>query len=140
MGDGGAHSLLRFTLRSLRQERRPSPLYSDISALFSEIAGWGYSSQIETARYLIPVAARPHLVGLTSHESPVTLLSRNQQVLRKRPLAVDPLPIAPESRARRELWNFAGLVLVRAFRPDRFVFVQHEPQTGRRNVHRLPAR
>src|SRR5260370_13138422 len=74
MGDGGAHSLLRFTLRSLRQECRPSPLYSDISALFSETAGWGYSSQIETARYLIPVAARPDLVVFTTNQSRVTSL------------------------------------------------------------------
>src|SRR5260370_41674475 len=71
---GGANSFLRFTLRSLRQECRQSPLYSDISALFSETAGWGYSSQIETARYLIPGAARPDLVGFTTNQSRVTSL------------------------------------------------------------------
>src|SRR5690349_18420463 len=52
----------------------------------------------------------------------------NQQVLRERPLRVDPLPIAAESCARRHLWNFFGLVLVRAFCPDRLVFVQHDAQ------------
>src|SRR6266852_2839695 len=76
----------------------------------------------------------------SSHESPDTLLSRNQQVLRERPLAVDPLATAAESRARRHLRNFFGLVFVRAFRPDGFVFVQHEPQTGGRNVYRLTPR
>src|SRR5258708_2498301 len=68
------------------------------------------------------------------------LLSRNQQVLRKRPLAVDPLAIAPESRARRHLRNFFGFVFVRTFRPDRFVFVQHEPQTRGGNVYGLTPR
>jgi len=36
--------------------------------------------------------------------------------------------------------NFFDLILVRALRPDGFVFVQHEPQAGGRNVHRLPER
>src|SRR5260370_10758533 len=63
---------------------------------------------------------------------PVTS-SCNQQVLRERPFAVDPLPVAPESRARRHLWNSFGSVLVRAFLPYCFVFVQHEPQARLRN-------
>src|SRR2546421_6525449 len=66
--------------------------------------------------------------------------SRNQQVLRERPLAVDPLPVAVESRTRRHPWNFFDLILVRALRPDGFIFVQHEPQAGGRNAHRLPER
>src|SRR6266567_6879280 len=47
-------------------------------------------------------------------------LFRNQQILRKRPLAIDPLRVAAKSRARRHLRNFFGLVFVRDFRPDRF--------------------
>src|SRR5260370_6590420 len=42
-------------------------------------------------------------------------LFRNQQVLRKRPFTIDPLGIAAESRPRRHLLNFLGLVFVRAF-------------------------
>src|SRR5260370_30940708 len=82
----------------------------------------------------------------TGHESRTTRrhslrgLSRNQQVLRKRPLAVDPLAVAPKSRARGHLRNFSGLVLVQAFRPDGFAFVQHEPQARGRNVNRLTPR
>src|SRR5467141_725342 len=59
---------------------------------------------------------------ITSHQSLCTL-SCNQQVLREGPFAVDPLAIAAESRARGHLWNFFGSVLVRAFRPNRFVFL-----------------
>src|SRR5882724_11544067 len=67
-----------------------------------------------------------------------TRLSCNQQALREGPLLVDPLAITAEARARCHLRNLFGLILVRAFRPDGFVFVQHEPQAGRRNVYRLP--
>src|SRR5258708_37519844 len=49
--------------------------------------------------------------------------SCNQEVLREGPFAVDPLAVAPESRAGRHLRNFFGFVFVRAFRPDGFVFV-----------------
>src|SRR5258706_13015011 len=80
-----------------------------------------------------------HGSGNTVHGT-LMLLSRNQQVLRKRPFAVDPLAIAPESRASRHLWNLFGLVLVRAFRPDGLVFIQHEPQTRGRNAYRLTPR
>src|SRR6267142_415850 len=59
---------------------------------------------------------------ITSHQS-LRTLSCNQQVLREGPFAVDPLAIAAESRARGHLWNFFGSVLVRAFRPNRFVFL-----------------
>jgi len=54
-----------------------------------------------------------------------TSLSGNQQVLRKGPFAVDSLSVAAESRARRHLRNFIGVVLVRAFYPNRFAIVQH---------------
>src|SRR5437899_4820580 len=78
---------------------------------------------------------------VASHESQVmSRLFRNQQVLSEWPLGVDPLPLAAESRASRHLWDFLGLVLVRAFCPDRFIFVQHDAQVGRRNMYRLPTR
>src|SRR6266849_10022825 len=60
--------------------------------------------------------------------------SRNQQVLRERPFAVNPLSIATESSPRRHLRNFFCLVLVRAVCPNRFCFVRYEPQIGGRNV------
>src|SRR2546425_13162005 len=47
--------------------------------------------------------------------------------------------VAAESRACRHLWNFFGLIFVRTFRPDGFVFVEHESQVGSRNMHGLPA-
>src|SRR5260370_20830312 len=82
---------------------------------------------------------REHPSRNTGHEVPVTS-SSNQQILREGPFAVDPLPVAPESCARRHLWNFFGSVLVRALRPYGFVFVQHKPQTRGRNVYRLTPR
>src|SRR5260370_21444216 len=84
---------------------------------------------------------------VTEHESQtspdsveVTLLFRNQQILREGPLVVDPLGIAAKSRARCHLRDFFSLVFVGAFRPDRFVFAQHDPQIGGANVDPLPPR
>src|SRR5260221_228959 len=51
----------------------------------------------------------------------------HQQILRKRPLSIDPLFLAPESRPFRHLYNFRRTVLVRAFRPDCVPFVEHHP-------------
>ena len=83
--------------------------------------------------------ARHTFLGSKEHgPRDTTPLPRNQQVLRERPLVVDPLSVAAKSRALCHLWNFFGLILVGALRPYGFVFVQHEPQAGRRNVYRLP--
>src|SRR5260370_39526381 len=72
-------------------------------------------------------------IRVTEHESQtspdpveVTLLFRNQQILREGPLVVDPLGIAAKSRARCHLRNFLSLVFDGAFRPDRFVLAKHE--------------
>src|SRR5216683_3383735 len=113
------------------------------SLLLTRIPKLGLATQRESQTFLCAGIYPPRI---TEHRSRNTfhgtlvLLCRNQQVLRKRPFAVDPLAIAPESCARRHLRNFLGFVFVRTFRPDGFVFVQHESQTGRRNVYRLTPR
>src|SRR5437899_11489635 len=83
--------------------------------------------------------ANSHASRRTSHRVTSHLLS-NQQILREGPLGVDPLSIAAESRARCHLWNFFGLVLVRAFCPNGFVFVHHDAQAAGRNMNRLSPR
>jgi hypothetical protein len=55
--------------------------------------------------FLLPLTAAGAQIyppRVTEHESPFPS-SRNQEVLCERPLRVDPLPVAPESRTRRHL-------------------------------------
>src|ERR1700682_3060528 len=68
----------------------------------------------------------------------VFYLLRHQQILREGPLFIDPLSFAPESCSLRHFQNFLNLVLVRTFRPDRFSFIQHHPQSRGRYPHGLP--
>src|ERR1700730_6813783 len=65
-------------------------------------------------------------------------LFANQQILRKRPFLIDPLPIAPESRPLRHGNHIGGLVLVRTLRPDRFAFFEsYFPSFRRWDGHAL---
>ena len=86
-----------------------------VQSLLARIPKLGLATQREPQTFLCagicPPRITEHRSGNTVHGT-LMLLCRNQQILREGPLKVGPLPIAAESRARRHLRNFLGLILV----------------------------
>src|SRR3954454_16629938 len=64
-------------------------------------------------------------------------LLRHEQILRERPLLIDPLSIDPKSGTLGHGTHAFRAVLVRALRPDGFAFVEHYPQACAWNGHKL---
>jgi hypothetical protein len=65
-------------------------------------------------------------------------LFRDQQVLRKRPLLINPLRLAAEAGIARHLEDFFSRVFVAALRPDCLPFQEFDAHIRRRYTHRLP--
>src|ERR1700746_506946 len=85
--------------------------------LLTRTTGWGLRAQCGSRT---PTNVS-FLHGSRNRGNGSRILSRNQQVLCERPLLVDPLPVAAESRARRHLRNLFSVVFMRALCPNRFV-------------------
>ncbi len=102
-------------LVDLELSERNAVLLSDLSAAFAGDFRLGVSAEGNSSR----TPSQPESIWI---QRPAALF-RHEQILSEGPLAVDPLSVAAESGALRHLWNFFSFVLVRAFRPDGFVFV-----------------
>ncbi len=102
-------------LVDLELSQRNALLLSDLSAAFAGDFLLGVSAE-GNSRVHFPEAES---IGI---QRPAALF-RHEQILSEGPFLVDPLSVAAESGALRHLRNFFSFVLVRAFRPDGFVFV-----------------
>src|ERR1019366_1445813 len=75
-----------------------------------------------------------HLMGPARPDASL----RSEQVLRERPLLVDPLCLAAKTGVACHLEDFLRRILVATFRPDSLALQKFDPKVRRRDAYHLP--